>query len=180
VIETERLLLRPPDGSDVEAVYRFVADPEVMRWIGEDGRTGVYDDAVERIERYRRAWELDGFGPFMVVPKGSGEPIGRVGILAWDLRTWEHGTRRELGDAAELELGWTLESAAWGRGFATEAAAAVGDWAFRELRPPRLISLIRPDNLRSLRVAQKIGERYRHDVTVNGTTVQLWELASRT
>src|SRR5262249_45271274 len=116
VMETDRLLLRPPDEGDVAAVYRFVADPKVMRWIGDDGRTGTYDDAVDRIERYRRAWELDGVGHFMVVSKASGEPIGRVGILVWDPRTWEHGTRRELRDAAELELGWTLESAAWGRG----------------------------------------------------------------
>ena len=180
MIETERLVLRPPKDGDVSAVYRFVADPEVMRWIGDEGRTGTYADAVDRIERYRRAWELDGFGHFMVVPKASGEPIGRVGILVWDPRTWEHGTRRDLGDAAELELGWTLERAAWGHGFATEAAIAVLGWAFRELQPPRLISLIRPDNVRSLRVAQKVGERYRHDVTINGTTVQLWELASPT
>jgi len=180
VIETDRLLLRPPVDGDVQAVYRFVADPDVMRWIGDDGQTGTYADAVARVERYRRAWELDGFGHFMVVPKASGEPIGRVGILVWDPRTWEHGTRRELGDAAELELGWTLESAAWGRGFATEAATAVGEWAFRELQPGHLISLIRPDNVRSLRVAQKVGERYRKDVTVNGITVQLWELASPT
>jgi RimJ/RimL family protein N-acetyltransferase len=55
VIETERLVLRPPEDGDVEAVYRFVADPEVMRWIGDNGRTGTYADAAERIERYRRA-----------------------------------------------------------------------------------------------------------------------------
>ena len=178
MIETERLLLRPPEDGDVDAIFRFVADPEVMRWIGEDGRTGTYADAVGRVERYRRAWEVDGFGHFMVVPKGSGDPIGRVGILVWDPRTWEHGARLELGEAAELELGWTLERAAWGHGFATEAATAVADWAFRELQPTRVISLIRPDNARSLRVAQKLGERYQRDVTVSGTTVQLWALAS--
>jgi RimJ/RimL family protein N-acetyltransferase len=178
MIETARLLLRPPEDGDVKAVYRFVADPQVMRWIGEDGRAGTYADAVERVERYRRAWELDGFGHFMVVPKGSGEAIGRVGILVWDPRTWEHGTRRDLGNTAELELGWTLERGAWGHGFATEAATAIGEWAFRELQPSRLISLIRPDNVRSLRVAQKLGERYVHDVTVDGATTQLWALAS--
>jgi RimJ/RimL family protein N-acetyltransferase len=178
VIETERLQLRPPEDGDVDAVYRFVADPEVMRWIGGDGRAGTYADAVDRIGRYRRAWELDDFGHFMVVPKGSNEAIGRVGIVVWDRRTWEQGTRRELGEAAELELGWTLERAAWGHGFATEAAAAVGEWAFRQLQPPRLISLIRPDNVRSLRVALKLGERYRQDVPVNGISTQLWELPS--
>lgn len=88
------------------------------------------------------------------------------------------GTRRELGDAAELELGWTLESSAWGHGFATEAASAIADWAFRELQPSRLISLINPDNARSLRVAQNLGERYQRDVKVNGAVTQLWALAS--
>ena len=178
MIETERLLLRPPEDGDVAAVYRFVADPEVMRWIGDYGRTGTYADAVERVDRYRRAWATDGFGHLMVVPKDSGDAVGRVGILVWDPRTWQHGTRREIGEAAELELGWTLERGAWGRGFATEAAAAVAEWAFAELQPSRLISLIRPDNVRSLRVAQKLGEHYEHDVTVDGAAVQLWSLAS--
>jgi RimJ/RimL family protein N-acetyltransferase len=49
VIETERLLLRPPEERDVEAVYRFVADPEVMRWLGDNGRTGTYADAAPRM-----------------------------------------------------------------------------------------------------------------------------------
>jgi RimJ/RimL family protein N-acetyltransferase len=178
VIETERLLLGPPEEGDVDAVYRFVVDPEVMRWIGDFGRTGTYADAVDRVERYRRARELDGCGHFMVVPKRSREPIGRVGILVWDPRSWVPGTRRELGDAAELELGWTLESSAWGHGFATEAASAIADWAFRELQPSRLISLINPDNARSLRVAQNLGERYQRDVKVNGAVTQLWALAS--
>jgi RimJ/RimL family protein N-acetyltransferase len=178
VIETERLLLRQPEDGDADPIYHFVADPEVMRWIGDSGRTGTYADAVDRVERYRRAWELDGCGHFMVVPKRSGEPIGRVGILVWDPRSWVHGMRRELGDAAELELGWTLESGAWGHGFATEAATAIADWAFRELQPSRLISTINPDNARSLRAAQKLGERYQRDVNVNGAVTQLWALAS--
>lgn len=179
MIETDRLVLRPPEERDVEAVHRFVVDPEVMRWIGRDGNVETYDGALERIARYRRAWDVDGFGLFMVLLKGSGQAIGRVGLLVWDPATWRNGTRAELGDSSELELGWTLERAAWGHGFATEAASAIGDWAFRELEPERLISLIHPDNVRSLRVAQKIGEHYVRDIPLHGDTAQLWALASR-
>lgn len=180
MIETERLLLRLPEPEDAEAIYRVISDAEVMRWIGINGETGTHADAVARAGRWRRAWELDGFGHFVVVRRDSSETIGRVGLLVWDPQTWQNGTRSEIGDEAEIELGWTLERAAWGHGFATEAAAAVRDWALREVQPRRLISLIHPENVRSIRVAEKIGERYEHDIVMHhGATVQLWALPSR-
>ena len=82
--------------------------------------------------------------------------------------------------SAETELGWGLEHVAWGHGYATEAAIAVRDWALREVQPRRLISLIHPENVRSIRVAEKIGEHYQHDIVMHhGATVQLWALPSR-
>jgi len=175
VIETARLLLRPPEPSDAASVLRQVTDPEVMRYLGP-----THDDAAGRIAEMRRAWREDGFGRFVVVRRDTGEPIGRVGLLAWDPVTWRAGTRREIGDHAEIELGWTLERTAWGRGFATEAAAAVRDWTLAEVRPRRLISLILADNVRSRRVAEKIGEQHVEDVflATHGVTVQLWALPS--
>ena len=136
MIETERLLLRLPEPGDAEAVAEHISDPEVMRYIGT---TGTLADAVERIGQMRRAWDEDGFGGFVVVRRDNGDVVGRVGLLAWDPRTWHHATRREIGDDAEVELGWTLGRAAWGQGFATEAATAVRDWALREVRPPRRV-----------------------------------------
>ena len=180
MIETERLLLRMPHEGDADAVYRHLSDPEVMRWIGLNGEVATYEDAVERIVRWQRAWELDGFGHFIAVRRDTGEAVGRIGLLVWDPATWQHGTRHQIGETAEIELGWTLERAAWGHGYATEAALAVRDWALREVRAHRLISLIHPENVRSIRVAEKIGERYQHDIVMHhGATVQLWELASQ-
>jgi RimJ/RimL family protein N-acetyltransferase len=180
VIETERLLLRLPEPEDADTIYRHLSDPEVMRWIGINGEPGTYPDAIERAARWRRAWELDGFGHFIAVRRDTGVAIGRIGLLVWDPRTWQNGTRSEIGDDSEIELGWTLERAAWGHGFATEAAIAVRDWALREVHPRRLISLINPENMRSIRVAEKIGERYEHDIVMrHGATVQLWALPSR-
>jgi RimJ/RimL family protein N-acetyltransferase len=177
VIETERLLLRVPEAGDAAAIVHYLGDPQVMRWIGRDGEAGSFDDAVARIERWRHAWELDGFGHFVVERREDGEVIGQNGLLAWDPDTWQNGTRTEIGDTAEIEIGWTIERSAWGRGYATEAATAVRDWAFREVRPRRLISLIHPDNEPSRRVAQKIGEQHERDVVMHhGGPAQLWAL----
>jgi RimJ/RimL family protein N-acetyltransferase len=178
LIETERLLLRLPEAEDADAIARQLADPEVMRYIGR-GETGDLEDAVEQAAKMRRGWDDDGFGRFVVARRDTGEAIGRVGLLVWDPLTWRNGTRREFGDDAEIELGWTLERAAWGQGFATEAAAAARDWALSDVRQRRLISLIHPGNERSMRVARIIGEEYERDViTVRGVRVQLWALAS--
>ncbi len=176
VIETERLLLRLPEDGDVSWLAEAIADPEVLRFIGL-GETRSSVDAAAQVESMQRCWQEDGFGRFVVLRKADRAPLGRVGLLAWDPLVWRNGTRAEIGADAELELGWTLARAAWGKGYATEAAAAVRDWARREVRPRRLISLIHPGNERSMRVATKIGERFERPVTTEqGVEVQLWTL----
>jgi RimJ/RimL family protein N-acetyltransferase len=176
VIETERLFLRLPEASDAAAIAEQLGDAEVMRYLGRR-ETGDLEDAVEQLAKMRRAWEFDGFGGFVVELKADGAAIGRVGLLVWDPESWRNGTRAEIGDHAEIELGWTLARSAWGRGYATEAAAAVRDWALHEVRPRRIISLIHPENVRSMRVATKIGEHFERGVTTDrGIDVQLWTL----
>jgi RimJ/RimL family protein N-acetyltransferase len=174
VIETDRLLLRLPAAHDAEAVARTMADEEVMRFIGL-GKTSTFDESHAHVEWMRRAWSEDGFGAFVVVRKADAATLGHVGLFAWDPATWRPGIRREIGDDAEIELGWMLTRDAWGRGYASEAAAAVRDWALSELRPRRLISLIHPQNDRSTRVATKIGEHFETAVTTYlGVLTELW------
>ena len=176
MIETERLLLRPPEPEDLTAVYRLVSDPEVMRWLSQSGEPETVDGAAARLERWARAWEIDGFGHFMVVERDTGAVVGRVGFLVWD-EPWRPGLLAEIGDSAEIELGWSLERAAWGHGYATEAARVARDWGLEHIELRRLISLIAHDNTRSQRVAVKIGETYRHDVAIEGgLTLGLWQL----
>ncbi|MHB8469985.1 MAG: GNAT family N-acetyltransferase [Gaiellaceae bacterium] len=152
-IETERLVLRRPRLEDVEDVVEFVADAEVQRWIG--GEPGGREAAVESVERWIRRWEQNGVGQFAVVL--DGHVIGRVGLLVWDGRTWETSTYEAAGPDAVTELGWAIISSRWGHGFAVEAARAARDWAYRERRVEQLISLIDPRNVRSIRVADKLG-----------------------
>jgi RimJ/RimL family protein N-acetyltransferase len=174
VIESERLLLRVPAAHDAGAVARAMADEEVMRFIGL-GTTSTFDESRAHVEWMQRAWSEDGFGAFVVVRKADGATLGHVGLFAWDPTAWRPGIRREIGDGAEIELGWMLGRDAWGFGYATEAAAAARDWAVTEVRPRRLISLINPQNRRSMRVATKIGEHPETAVTTYlGVLTELW------
>jgi len=135
-----------------------------MRYIG-DGGIGTRDGSLHAIRRYRRFWEEDGFGMFALVRRDDGVVIGRAGLQAWNPVDWCTGARSEIGPTAEIEIGWILARRHWRQGYATEAALALRDWAFRELGIPRLISLIHPLNHASVRVAEKIGERYEQQVT---------------
>jgi RimJ/RimL family protein N-acetyltransferase len=145
-----------------------------MRYVG-DGTPSTYDRTRKTIERFLARWRAEGYGPFVVELAGERAVLGEIDLDTWDRETWAHGPRSGLGPEVELEIGWTLARDAWGRGYATEAALAVRDWVFRELRPPRLISMIFPANRRSQRVAEKIGERFEREVvTASGKLTQLW------
>jgi RimJ/RimL family protein N-acetyltransferase len=169
-LETERLVLRLPRPDDVDGILELVADDEVMRWIG--GEAGDREDAVEHVERWIRRWEVNDVGPFVVELDGA--PIGRVGLIVWDRRTWQTSTYALAGQRAETELGWALARRFWGRGYATEAARAVRDWTYAERDLERLVSLIAPDNLRSARVAEKLGARLETRVETDHGPAGVW------
>jgi RimJ/RimL family protein N-acetyltransferase len=163
VIETERLLLRKPVPEDVDRLLDFVADEEVMLRTG--GEPGGRETAVELVERWLSRWERNGIGPFVV--ERDGTIVGRVGFLVWDTGTWRTSNYADAGDRAETELGWAILSSAWGHGYATEAARAALDWA----PPGRIVSLIAPDNVRSIRVAVKLGAQPEQMVTTFGPAI---------
>ncbi|HEY8028404.1 MAG TPA: GNAT family N-acetyltransferase [Gaiellaceae bacterium] len=146
MIRTERLLLRRPTLAD--DLSEFVADEKVQRWVD-----GLGENPADVIQRWVRRWERDGIGPFVVELNGG--MLGRVGFSVWDSRTWETSTFDLAAEHAEVELGWAILSEQWGHGYAVEAARATRDWIQRE----RLISLIAPDNARSIRVAEKLDAR---------------------
>jgi RimJ/RimL family protein N-acetyltransferase len=176
VIETERLILRLPRPEDAPALAEAISDPEVMRYIG-DGSTGDVEQARATIARFLNGWSAGGPSQFLVERRADGRVLGRTGFLVWHREEWRPGTRAEFGDDAEVELGWLFAREHWGQGFATEAATAARDWAWRELGLPRLVSLILPGNERSARVAEKLGEVYERDVTtVFGQTTRVFSV----
>lgn len=151
-IETPRTFMREILGNDFDFLLRMMSDAEVMRYYP---RPYTDRDVREFINRMRQRYRDDGCGLWLVLDRESGEPLGRVGLL-----------RQDVNGAGEFEVGYMIHRPYWRRGFATEAATAVRDWAFGERRLPRVVSLIHPANAPSQGVARNLG------MTVVGETVQ--------
>jgi RimJ/RimL family protein N-acetyltransferase len=143
VLETERLILREFRPEDVDALAKVLSDAETMQYY-----PAPFDQAGVRewIERNRRRYEKDGHGLWAMILKSSGELIGDCGL-----------TLQEVDGERLIEIGYHVRRDLWGNGLAPEAAQACRDLGFSKLGAERLISLIRPENLPSRRVAEKAG-----------------------
>jgi RimJ/RimL family protein N-acetyltransferase len=142
-LETPRTFMREILGNDAEFLLQMMSDPEVMRYYPKPASA---KDVREFIDRMRASYRDDGCGLWLVVDRESGEPLGRVGLL-----------RQHVNGVDQFEIGYMIHRPFWRRGLATETALAVRDYAFTERKLPRVISLIRPDNLPSQGVARKLG-----------------------
>ena len=155
MIETERLVLRMPRLSDAEPFIALFTDPVAMEFLG-----GVHPDTTDDpefpVRRWLERWEANGVGPLVAERRDDGVVVGRAGLHIWNASTWTPMSYADAGEHAQPELGWAVIRAHWGNGYATEAAGAVRDWA-RDRGVERLISVIAPANVRSQRVAEKLG-----------------------
>jgi RimJ/RimL family protein N-acetyltransferase len=140
-IETARLVLRPLRLEDFEPWAAFAADEPTMRHLG-----GVQSrsQAWRGFMTVAGAWSMNGYSMFSVVEKASGRWVGRLG--PWMPADWP-GT----------EVGWGVIRDCWGRGYATEGAAAAIDWAFDSLGWTEVIHTIDPANTASQNVARRLG-----------------------
>ena len=154
VLETERLILRRLRADDVDAILAVIGDPIAMQYFP---RTYDRKDAEEWIERNLRRYAEHGHGIYAVVLKTSGDVIGDCGLAI-----------QQIEGRPELEVGYHLSRDQWGHGYATEAARACMDYAFRELAASKVISLIRPENLPSQRVAERNGMEVERQVMHSG------------
>jgi RimJ/RimL family protein N-acetyltransferase len=154
---TDRLCLRTPTPRDAEALYDLFADPAVMHDLGKEPVSAL-EAARARIEEGIGGWRTDGLGPFILETAAADRRVvGQAGLMIFDTRGWTPSSWANAGSHAQPELGWALIRAHWGHGYATEAAAAIRDWAHDWRSIDRLVSLISPDNVRSQRVAERLG-----------------------
>ncbi|MDQ8727608.1 GNAT family N-acetyltransferase [Bradyrhizobium sp. LHD-71] len=152
-IETPRLRLRPFTTSDFEAFARMSADPEVIRYLG-NGLPIARINAWFEMAAFVGHWHLLGFGEWLAEDKATGAFVGRIGL------------QRPEGWPA-TEVGWMLTREHWGKGYATEGGRAALEYAFGHLRIKRVISMIHPENVASIRVAERLGESFERRMTVN-------------
>lgn len=158
-LATERLVIRSTEEGDVEGLHRIYSDPEAMRYIPG----GAFDD-MERVRRSiarsREREATSGMTLWAVADKDTGGFIGQCGVVPVD------------GKGPEIELAYHFGRPFWGRGYATEAARAVADYAFRELKLERLLGLTFPTNVPSQRVLEKAGFTYVRDAEWYGITMR--------
>jgi RimJ/RimL family protein N-acetyltransferase len=159
-VETERLLLRGWRDEDTDPWGELCADAEVMRPLGHAAAVSV-GDAWREMAMFAGHWALKGFGHWALELRATGELVGRAGLF-------------HPPDWPGLEMGWTVARPHWGNGYAGEAARATMDWARAELRADHLISLIADDNLRSQRVAQKLGMEQEGRAEVQGYDLRVY------
>ena len=164
-LETERLVLRAFRPGDYEAHASMLADPLVTRYLG-DGKPLDRHDAWRVLATIIGHWELRGYGLWALTRRGDDRMIGRVGFM--NPEGWPG-----------FEVGWTLARAAWGNGYATEAARRALEYAFDVLGEEKVISVIHPENAASIRVAEKIGERFDRTEDVRGQKRLIYSVARR-
>jgi RimJ/RimL family protein N-acetyltransferase len=161
-LETARLILRPTRSEDFEPWAEAVADEETMRYLGGPQTRFV---AWRGFMAVAGSWALNGYAMFSVVERSSGRWIGRIG--PWRPAGWP-GT----------EVGWAIVRDAWGRGYATESAAAAMDWAVEHLGWTEIIHSIDPDNAASQAVARRLGSsvlrRERLPPPIDDKDVDIW------
>jgi RimJ/RimL family protein N-acetyltransferase len=168
-VETARLILRVPELADASALMDVIWDPEVVarKQVTLLEPPGGLDLALKNTGEMIRQWQLRGYGQWSVVEKATDRVIGLVGVY--------HPQRPWPG----VDLGWALHRSRWGHGLATEAASAALEWIWQHTEIDRVISLIAPDDQRSIRIATKIGERFeRADVDpVHGEPAHVYSIA---
>jgi RimJ/RimL family protein N-acetyltransferase len=144
-LETDRLKLRMWRESDLDAYAEMCADPTVMRYLGS-GTVLTRAEAWRGIAFFMGHWQMRGYGHWAVEEKATGQMIGRIGFL--NPEGWP-----------AFEIGWTLAHQAWGKGYAIEGAKTALQYGFKELDQRHVISLIHPENVRSMKVAERLGEK---------------------
>lgn len=165
VLETPRLRLRPHRADDLDALHAIWSEPDVYRYIG--GEPATRQDVWMRLLRYGGMWPMLGYGFWAVEDKASGALVGDLGYADF---------QREITPSLDgmLELGWVLAPSVHGRGYASEALAAVLGWGDRYLGAHRAACIISPENAASIRVAEKAGFRPWCDTTFHDAPIRMF------
>src|SRR5881392_153540 len=156
ILETDRLLLRQFVEADAEAFFQLNSVPEVLRFVPDKQLLSVEQARQILIDHPIADYQKYGFGRGACILKGTGEQIGFAGL-------------KYLEELGEVDVAYRLMPAYWGLGLATEAAIASVRFGFADLGLKRIIGLVMPENIASVRVLEKTGLHYAETVTFWGS-----------
>jgi RimJ/RimL family protein N-acetyltransferase len=158
---TDRLILRPYTLDDYEPYFAMKSDPMLGDVISRE-------DAWQRVLRFAGHWALLGYGNFSIIEKEKGQYVGETGL-------WR--ACRQIADDFDgcPETGWSIAASAQGHGFAFEAASAAHLWYQTTKKSERSVCMIDPGNVRSIKLAKRLGyNMFRSDI-YKGNPVDLFE-----
>ena len=183
-VETERFILRPFEEKDIGFLDLLHSDEKVMKYIR--GRTRSHDENVDYLKMLLDLQEAHGIGQRIVTLKENNKPVGRCG-MSFFYGIWEKGMPsyyfdpKTIPDGAEVtrvtELGYTFLQESWGKGYASEAAAAMQEYGLKTQKFLQLHSIIAKENLGSVAVAEKIGAERMGECLCMGLSG--WDYVSR-
>lgn len=163
ILESERLRMRWFREDDFGQFARICQDPEVMRFLG-DGRPMTDLEVWRQMATFMGHWYFRGYGIWAVEERLTGKLVGRIGFMS------------PLGWPG-FELGWTLARDSWGKGYATEGAQRALEYAFTEMNRDHVISCIAPANTRSIKVAERLGEKVEGKTQLLGNEVLIYGIS---
>lgn len=159
LIETERLVLSGWRGDQLDDLLRLHGNPEISRYLGDDGAPWPRDKCATRLEEWIELFETQRLGKLRVRRKADNVLVGRAGFGIY-------------GPSGEPEIGYAMYPEHQGFGYATEAASALRDWIFRETEWDHFIGFADVRNTPSLTVLKRIGMRETHRVDFEGMECQ--------
>jgi len=156
-IETERLIMRPFTLDDLPALVRIRTKEEVSRYLGT-AALQTPEFVEERLRLYLECYRRHGFGVAAGAEKSGGEMIGWGGLQPLEFG-W-NGLQPEGGEVGEIEVGYGFDTPYWGKGYATEVAAAWLRYGFEHAGLARIVAVASPENRSSWHVMEKLGMKY--------------------
>ena len=156
-LQTKRLLIRIIESSDILSLSKLWSDPEVTSYMGGPRN---YNELLMLFNEDVQAGQPAPFDLWPVIERKSAKVVGHCGLL-----------EKDVENQPEIELVYVIAASAWGKGFATEAAVALQDYAFNSLGVAQLVALIDPANLASARVAEKVGFSFDREIVRPGDKV---------
>lgn len=157
IFKTKRLTLRPLIDEDLEFLRELDSDPEVMKYVNQ-GNIKTPQETLQNLQRNYARYEMFGIGLYLVEDTLTKEKLGRAGIFA-----------KQVENELIWELGYSFKRSAWGKGYATEAAAFLRDWGLENLNTDYLVCIMHTENLDAIHVASKIGMNHFQDLELDGT-----------
>jgi RimJ/RimL family protein N-acetyltransferase len=160
ILETERLSLRKITMDDALFMLDLLNQPSFIQFIGDRG-VRTLDDARNIIaKRYIEAYERLGFGIYLTLLRDAQTPIGICGLVKRD-------------GLDDVDVGYAFLPQYWSKGYASEAASAVLDYARNTLGIRRVLGITTPDNASSIRVLERVGLKFERMVKLPGEKTEL-------